>query len=460
MKNLFLRSSRARLTSLFVVSGTILGLPVLVRAQVEGALVTNHGATVRGVVQGDMLALDSAANVSLETGASVTGDLVLPADKASVAAAPGKSASAPGNDVAAVAKLKVSATATVTIPDAKAVKGRQRAAKAFSLPAPEPPKAATGTQSVVLQTGREADPDFKKLKDLTLRNPTGGMALPPRTLTLPPGNYRNISVEGGHLLLGVAGSTDRARYSFARLSVSAGASVELLSPVVVVAGQLGPIDGLLGHRRYAQWLDLRVTSGAVAFGPGSEVHGVVTARDSAVTLGRGMKLHGGAVCDQATVETDAQFIGIQPSWSPDASGNAAPLFVHKAARVEQRLVDLAGNWGDYFGLAVTYPDDVPNLALTASTPKITADQQQQVFFEACCVLFDGTGFSAAHLTIAFKGATPSIAVDLTRGQFEAALQTLGRRDPIRDGIRIIRADPALLAAFMTACTNSSAAPRH
>ncbi|MEO5959668.1 MAG: hypothetical protein ABIZ49_08640, partial [Opitutaceae bacterium] len=50
-------------------------------AQVEGALVTRRGAVIRGTVEGTLIALNEAAEVTVERGAEVKGDLVLPADK-------------------------------------------------------------------------------------------------------------------------------------------------------------------------------------------------------------------------------------------------------------------------------------------------------------------------------------------------------------------------------------------
>lgn len=411
----------------------LLGMPVF--GQTEGAIVTKHGATVRGLVEGSVLGLDEIAAVTVESGASVVGDLVMPAEKN------------PGGT-----ELKRSPSAKVTVADGLGVKGRQRVARGFALPKAASHQKATGRQSVVMEKGSEPEPDFRKLKDLTLRNQPEKLVLPPRTLALPPGNYGKIVVEEGQLLLGRPGSIERVRYTFEHLTMHAGGSIELLSPVILSVGQLGPMDGRIGSKRYTQWLDLRVESGEISFGPGSEVHGVVLADASGVTLGRGAKLRGGVICDRATVESEARFTGIQPSWSPEATGNAAPLFVHKAMRVEQRLAELAPAWEGTCEMSVTYPEDVPALDLTlrAKTPLA---REQQVFFEACCALFDGTGFARGVLK--FKG-TETLALEMERESFESRLLALGQGANLRESIRLVRGDPALCAAFMAGVLSAAA----
>jgi hypothetical protein len=416
------------------------------RAQTEGAIVTRHGAMVRGALQGSLVVLDETADVVIDHGAVIVGAITLPADKTK-AAKPTRGDPNPP---------KLSPIATINVAEPAAIKGAQRVARGFALPKLEKAKKPAGTQSVVLQNGREPEPDFTKVKNVILRNVPDGVLLPARSLAMPPGAYGDITIESGRLLLGVPGSRDRTRYSLGHLTVGPEGGIELLGPVVLTVEQLGPIGGVLGNARFTQWLDLRVTAGEIVFGPGSEVHGVLTAPESTVAVGRGAKIRGGVICDKATLDNDARFTGVQPSWSAEATGNAAPMFIHKAARVQQRMDEMEQNWGDAFTFTIGYPDDVPNLEVGGSG-KVDEAAQRQVFFDACCSLLDATGFATGHLTVKHGGAA-SLAIDVSVGKFEEALRTIGGREPIRDGIRIIRNDPIRLAAFMERMSAASSHP--
>ena len=428
-----------------VVGATALRLlATLAWGQVEGALVTRRGAVIQGTVEGSIVALQETASVAVKRGALVAGDVVLASEQDQPAPAAGPGPVTAGGNV-----RRVSARVTLTVDDATSLKGRQRAAATFELPRAEKARQPAGTNIVTLQNAKDKDPNFGTLKDLTIRQNK-------REVRLPAGTYGDISVENGSLVLGTAGALTRDRYYFHSLAVGANGSVDLLGPVVVVTGQLGSIQGKLGHDRFTNWLDLRVTAGDVLLGADSDVHGVVTASESAVTLGPRAKLRGGLVCDQATVGIAARFTGVSPDWSKESSGNSLPLFIHKAARLQSRLPELIGRYGNDYAVSSSYDNDEPVLLL-AGTRRTglsgAASSRPKAFFDACCTLFDGTGFARGSLAVSDLSAQargfPDInVVTLEREQFEDNLWAIGRQKEPRNSIALIRDNPELLQRFM------------
>ncbi|MEO5961246.1 MAG: hypothetical protein ABIR80_19225, partial [Opitutaceae bacterium] len=400
---------------------------------------------IRGTVEGTLIALNEAAEVTVERGAEVKGDLVLPADKTG-AKVDGKN--------------KISDKARVTLGETGAVKGQQRVEKEFKLPRGENAKAPTGTDSVTLQTEKGGEPDFAKLKNLTVRNDK-------REVALPPGAYGDLVVERGRVVLGQAGSPVPVRYHFQSLTIGKDGQVDLAGQAIVIVNALGAIDGQLGNKKFSNWLELRVAGGAVAFAASSEVHGVVTAAESAVTLGRGATLRGGLVCDQAVVESTSLFTGLRPDWSKESSGNSLPRFIHKAARLESRLPDLQEIFKLSHAATVEYAEDVPKLTLTEkSRPADRFEQhvERQAFFQACCALFDGTGFAEGRLKLIrtsqdAKRATAPIDIGMERHLFENHLRAIGGVAEARENIRRIRDSSLLLNLFMERALKVAANPR-
>jgi len=419
-----------------------LAAPVISWSQVDGALVTRHGALVQGTVQGNFTALDGSAVVTVERGAIVTGDFVLPADKTP----PATGGLTPGN--LGFGKLKVSAQTSVTIGDPASVKGSQRISLGFDLPRMQTPQQPVGTGVLVVQTDQGDQPDFTNVRDLTLNSPK-------RDVAVPPGVYGNLFVQSGRVLLGRRSPLERDRYQFQSLSVGPNGNVDLLGPVVVTVGQLGSIQGQLGNAQFTNWLDLRVSSGDIVLGSDTTIRGVVTAANSVVTMGQRTTLRGGLVCDRAIVGATASFTGVAPSWSKESSGNSLPLFIHKAARVQSGLADLAARHADSYTPTTDYANDEPSVTLTQITTtasRFEQHEERRAFFDACCTLLDGTGFARGTLILVRRPDTPfgpaTIQVTMDSGQFEDHLRAIGRQEQLRDNIRLIRDDALLLNLFM------------
>lgn len=414
------------------------------RGQAEGAIVTTHGAQVHGVIEGALVALEDTADVSIDRTATISGDLILPMEKSA------PSTVAPDLVDAKAKNPKVSSHAKIAVADATAVKGKQKAVAGFTLPKTQSPALPKGRAAVVLKTEKDKDPDFKNLKDLTVKQSK-------REVVLPAGSYGDIAVDSGRLQLGHRGALTRDRYYFQSLTVGKDASVELLGPVVVTVGHLGSVQGKLGNDRFTNYLDLRVAAGAVTLGADSEIHGVVTATDSAVSLGQRVKVRGGIVCDTASVESTARFTGVHPNWGKESSGSSLPLFIHKAVRVEAQMPELVERYAGRYAATVSYPNDEPVIVLEGtakSAGTTTRSDEQHAFFDACRTLFDGTGFARGSVQLILPAPAGSrfapdiVTITMDRGQFEDHLWAIGRQKQPRDNIVRIRDDPTLLSLFL------------
>lgn len=436
----------------FVRLKAVLAFPVLAisilpsTGQIDGALVTRRGALVQGTVEGALVVLEQTADVAIARGAVVSGDLVVPVEKSP--AQPGTVARGASDAF----QPKLSSGARVTLFDSASLRGRQKLAAGFDLPQVEKPRQPAGTEARILQSATGDNPDFGKIRDLTVKHRD-------REVVVPPGAYGEWIVESGRVVLGRKGSLVWERYFFQSLSVGVDAAIELLGPVVIVVGRLDGVQGRLGNERYVNWLDLRVAAGAVALGAGGEVYGVVTAADSAVTLGGRAKLRGGLVCDSAVVEPAARFTGVSPDWSRESSGNSLPLFIHKAARVQRLLPELEKRFGDRYAIKVGYPDDVPAILLEErSRPpdRLAQHEERQAFFAACRTLLEGTGFARGVVMLVrapvAAGSGPEfVSVTMEREQFEDHLWAIGREPQLRDNVVRIRENPLLLNLFMERC---------
>jgi hypothetical protein len=370
--------------------------------------------------------------VTIARGALVSGALVLPGEKSTASTG-----------------LKLSGRAKIAVDNDGAVKGGQRLASSFKLPNSENTKSPAGTDTLTLQSPDETALDFTRVRNLTVKHPK-------REVVVPPGTYGDFSVVSGRIVLGVAGSITPTRYYFQSLSLGTQGAIDLAGQAIVIVNTLGSIHGQLGNRQFVNWLDLRVVGGTVDFQPASEVFGVVTATGSVVTLGRGAKLRGGLICDRATVEDTGLFTGVKPDWSRESSGNSLPHFIHKAARLEKRLPDMAGALSASHTFTITYPDDVPLLTVNEierPVDRLEQHTERRAFFQACCALFDGTGFSEGRINLMrasrdSKRSTLPLDVLMERHVFENHLRVVGGATDARENIRRIRDDPLLLNLFM------------
>jgi len=415
----------------------ILLLPQLLVAS-DSAFVARRAVTLSGAVDGT-LQLAADGNVQITSGASVSGDVVLPAEK-----------NGPTNEPAA----KVRSPKTTFSSSADNVKGAVRAADAFSLPRVLPPTKPVKTATRLVQGKASVPTDFSEIGDLTLRQPAA-------VISVPPGAYGDFVVVQGTITLGVAGTTEPTRYEFRSLDVQSGGEMNLIGPVVVTVAKGGTWRGRAGNTDAPLWLDLRIAGGGMIFGAGADFYGLLSAPDGSITVRNGSKLTGGVIADEIIVEKGAKASGVQPDWSRGANSYTRPRFFHKALRLESTMPDLKRIGAKASTPASSYIEDIPFVMLTdGELSENSRAAQQRLFFETFRALFQQAQFEKAGVVLVRKttGLVPSIRrIVLTRALFEALVNAVGAKAGA-DNAATISATPRLAAEFMQRCLAMNQTP--
>lgn len=412
-----------------------------VGAQTDGAVVTRRGAVIQGTVEGSVVALDETAIVSIVAGATVSGDLALPAERLSPKVGSSAVDRSSGD-------LKISTRVLATNPGgASALLGQVRAVEGFPLPAilvgskPVQPETALaqGTNSI----------DFAKVGSFTLRQPGARVAV-------PVGSYGELVVAQGTVILGVAGTTEPTRYEIRSLDIQAGGAVEVIGPVVVTLAGGATWRGQVGNLEAPFWLDVRFAHGDLAVTAPGRVYGYVTAPEGLVSLDAGATLTGGVAGDRVEVAAGATMKIVVPDWTAEATERSRPRFMHKALRLQARLPDLSDGFRHGFSPGISYIEDVPYVMLAeanrpANHPRAPL-QQWQAVFEAAVAVFQRTGFERGGIVLANYARNsaegpPMRNIMLTRLRFEELVAGLGGKESLDANIREIARNPQMLEAF-------------
>ncbi len=261
---------------------------------ISGAVV-RHAPTINGNsrVQGSVRQL-TGENVTLNGGAAVTGDLLVPGtptlrkngNPIIGAVIVGSGASQPtGYTVTLNGNVQLGSLVTRTDP--------------VSLPAVAPPPASTGSRDVILNSPGGSVGDFATLRDLTLNGNAG-------TVNVPPGAYRNFIANGGTgFVFGVAGSTQPAVYNLRSLTLNGQSRVQVVGPVVITLATGMTVNGSMGNSGNPQWLVLKAASGGVTLNGGSSVNGALIAPSGTVIINGNSILKGSVICDRLTLNGGA-----------------------------------------------------------------------------------------------------------------------------------------------------------
>ncbi|MGI8602323.1 MAG: PKD domain-containing protein [Verrucomicrobiales bacterium] len=176
---------------------------------------------------------------------------------------------------------------------------------------PHPP-APRGIRDVVLTNPSDQPGDFGTLRDLTVSGNFG-------VLVLPPGNYRNVTVEGNSgIRLGIeadgatatAGETPALPsipvYQFQRLALNGNAALPLAGPVDAIIEAGFSTSGLVGRPDEPSWLKVEVASGGASLNGGSRLHGSVHAPLGDVVLRGNSKVHGGVSARRVIIDDNGE----------------------------------------------------------------------------------------------------------------------------------------------------------
>ena len=419
-----------------------LGLTLLLAPSLraEFGLVARTEVHLEGRVEGRVRVLSEDARVTLEPGARIEGELVLPQSKG-LAAKEGRPT--------VLADQVSSRFSLLNRAGASAVASGQRSLPSVGFPMVEPPARPVSRRD--LDLGGRDDSPIRDARRVTLRS---------GTRLLVPGAYGSITLTGGTLRLGEPNR--RTRYDMESLDVESGGEILLEGPVVLTIGAGAALAGKIGHPGRPQWLDLRISSGTLRLAGGAEVHGFVTGPTVKLEMGSGARVVGGALVDQANVAAGALIIAIAPGNPISVLDFSGPLFVHKALRLQDGFAALGNVLPARFETGLSYEQERPVLVLSErgrATHRTAQTERNRAFFIAAACALDGTGFDDADILLvrASEPGSPGSALQmrLPRRRYDEAIWALTREaDPRIARSRILN-DPLLQNLFLERCLTAT-----
>jgi hypothetical protein len=258
----------------------------------SGVGVIRHAPAVSGLVTGSLQVL-SGENLTVSTGAIVSGDLLVPGTPViNVSAQPVYG----GTQVGTGSALPTGYTVTLK---SGSIVGHIITRTESRLLAPIPaPTVPTGTRSVTLTTLAGDPGNFSTLLNLTLKSAVGQRLI-------PPGNYGTFSAEtASGFTLGIAGATSPAVYNFQSLALSATSRIEVVGPVVINLATGMAKWGIAGSVAHPEWLSINLYAGNFTVVAGSLFYGSLkaSAAGSLVTINEGSEFTGKLISDQLVLK--------------------------------------------------------------------------------------------------------------------------------------------------------------
>ncbi|MEO0453946.1 MAG: Ig-like domain-containing protein, partial [Verrucomicrobiota bacterium] len=151
---------------------------------------------------------------------------------------------------------------------------------AIPLPEALPPFPAQGNRNVNLNNASQQPGDFATLRNLTLNSNAGKRIV-------PPGAYGNFSANSNTgFILGTEGATERAIYSFNRLTLNSRSTLEILGPVEIRINQGFNLNSqtVFGNPDHPEWLVLYVQRGSISLNSASHLYGRLVAPNSRLSV--------------------------------------------------------------------------------------------------------------------------------------------------------------------------------
>jgi hypothetical protein len=244
---------------------------------------------IDGTVEGSIWQL-LAESVELNGGAAIAGDLLVPGTPAvRLNGRPSYGGTVEGNGQAAPANY------AVTLNGHAALRHVIRRTDPSALPVVAAPAAPRGTRKVELERAGQAVGSFATLRDLKLEGGAG-------TVAVPPGSYGEFKASGRTaFVLGVAGASVPASYSFQRLILEGQAQLQVVGPVVVTVARGVVAGAVMGAPARPAWLQLKVADGGLTVNGGDRVYAYVNAPQGAVVINGNAQLVGGVASERLRV---------------------------------------------------------------------------------------------------------------------------------------------------------------
>lgn len=236
----------------------------------------------------------TAENVTLNGGADVSGDLLMPGTPTvQLNGNPNYGGTLDGIGTSTPTNHKVTLNGGATLGHVV------RRTDPVSLPVVAAPPQPAGTRSVSLNNPGESPGDFTTLKNLTLNSNVGLIAV-------PPGTYGSFNANSGSgFALGIAGATTPAVYNFQNLTLNSNSSFTVVGPVVVTVDGGFSTNANMGASDHPEWLKLRIAGGGLSIAGNRSVYAHLDAPDGTLTLNGGAQFTGLVASDRLTVNGNA-----------------------------------------------------------------------------------------------------------------------------------------------------------
>jgi N-acetylmuramoyl-L-alanine amidase len=253
-------------------------------ARINGAPQINSG-TVEGNVQ-----QMTGANVTLNGGAVITGDLLVPGTPTLI------KNGTPNFGGTIVGTGSTSPSNYQVILNGSARLGHLRTrTNPVAIPALSPVPSPTGTRTVTITAAGQSAGSFSTLRNLTLNGNVG-------QYPIPAGTYGDFIANGGSgFTLGVAGATQATVYNFQHLTLNGQTNIIVLGPVVINVANGFTANGTAGTSGNPARLKLNIVSGGFILNGGCNIYGYVNAPNGTVIINGAAKLVGGCISAGLTV---------------------------------------------------------------------------------------------------------------------------------------------------------------
>jgi RHS repeat-associated protein len=259
-------------------------------AQNIGTAVVNSAPQINsGTIDGNVQQM-TGANVALNGGAVVTGDLLVPGTPTLIKNGQytfggiivGTGSASPSNyQVVLNGTVRLGHLRTRTNP--------------VAIPALPSVPSPTGTRNVTITAAGQSVGSFTTLRNLTLNGNVG-------QYTIPPGTYGDFIANGGSgFTLGVAGTTQPAVYNLQHLTLNGAAKILVVGPVVINVASGFTANGTAGTSANPAWLKINVITGGFTVNGGCTIYGYITAPNGTVIINGAAKLIGGSASAGLTV---------------------------------------------------------------------------------------------------------------------------------------------------------------
>ena len=284
------------------------GLP----AQTTGTALVRHAPSINGNIDGSVRQM-LPESVTLNGGASVTGDFLLPGlPTVRLNGNPSYFGTLDGTGAATPTSHQVTLNGNVSL------RRVVRRTDALALPAVSAPPLPAGTRSVSINSSSQSPGNFATLRNLTLNGNVG-------QFPIAAGTYGNFTANGGSgFTLGVVGATQPTVYRFQSLTLNGNSALHLVGPVIITLASSMAANGQMGVSTNPEWLSLRIASGGLTLNGSVSIYGYVEAPAGTVTLNGSARLIGGVASDRLTLNGNS-FLRLIAQNNPPAVVVTAPV---------------------------------------------------------------------------------------------------------------------------------------